>query len=108
MAMSRADMLKQMNITDADFTDYLNQYNTFFNGLNPNQKAFHLRNNKTRLGDIAASLGPTATPDDVQQLFAGAVQPAAAAAQPAGAAVQPAAAAVQPANMMASISCCRN
>jgi len=101
-SMTRAEMLEAMEISDADFTDYLAKFNNFFGGLNPAQQTFHLRNNKTPLGDIARSLGSTAAGSTaaaaaIQQLFDGAVQPAPAGAPP-----------VQPANMSASISCCKN
>ncbi len=86
MTMSRADMLQKIGISDADFTDYLAKHNNFMNGLNSDQKKFHSKNHQFPLDKIAASLGPTATPADVQQLFDGAVQPA---------------------TMSASISCCK-
>jgi hypothetical protein len=99
MSMTQQEMLDAMGIGLDDFNAYLVAYNTFFGKLTAKQKAFHLQKHQRTLLQIAQSLGKApngdqATPDDVQQLFDGAVQPAAPGTPTA--------------NMVASISCCKN
>ncbi len=70
MAITRAEMLTKMGISDADFRDYLTKHGTFLKSLNESQTAFHKRNNPgTPVNDIARSLGPGVTSTHVKTLF---------------------------------------
>lgn len=68
--MTRDQMLARMGIGEADFRDYLQKYSKFVASLNEVQRKFHKKNapGKT-VGKIARSLGPDASPEEVQELF---------------------------------------
>ena len=68
---TREELLKRMGIEDANFRDYLKKSAHFVNSLDKNQKRFHLEHLPERtVEQVAESLGPDVTEEDVRLLFA--------------------------------------
>ena len=66
--MNRADMLLQLGLSDSEFSDLLQKFNGFVNQLNSNQQNV-IQNSIISISAAAATFGPTATVDDVQNLL---------------------------------------
>ena len=69
--VDREDLLKRIGIDDGDFRDYLKKSVQFIDSLDREQRKFHLDHLPTRtIEQVAESLGPDVTEDDVRLLFA--------------------------------------
>ena len=69
--MTREEMLARMNLSERDFTGYVQKYTGFLNSLSPSQKAFHTRNNPgMTVPEIARTLGPDVNPEHIHTLLA--------------------------------------
>jgi hypothetical protein len=69
---STNDLLARLNMSAADFNGYLEAYASFLNLLNAQQLAFHKKNNHNLAAQVAKSLGPDVSVNDVKALFAAA------------------------------------
>lgn len=68
--LTREQMLKKIGIKDEDFRDYLKKHTEFLNSLNDGQKEFHFKNRpKKKVKEIAQSLGPNVTSEQIKSLF---------------------------------------
>jgi hypothetical protein len=66
------ELLKRLNMSADDFNGYMAAYANFLNLLNAQQLAFHMKNNRKLAAQVARSLGPDVSVDDIKALFAAA------------------------------------
>jgi hypothetical protein len=63
------ELLNRMGIKRGDFEDYSKKVSLFLESLNEDEKRFYYRNNGRTVEQIAKSLGPDVTCEDVEKLF---------------------------------------
>jgi hypothetical protein len=67
--VSREELLARMGIASDDFEDYVNKIALLVESLNKDEKRFYYRNNGRTVEQIAKSLGPDVTTEDIETLF---------------------------------------